>query len=212
VIGIALPVLNVVVVGEAISRLRAAGVDGAGALYAVIALYVLLGALLVASAVGLYGLKSWGRVLAFVFAGGAFAGVVLSVIIGMVIEGLPSDHPIAPIQFNAGAPALSPLYGIALLVDLNLPSVKPLFGAGAAPPAPRGAHPLAIVSLILSMVPFMLLTQLAALVVGIVALKKISASQGQFGGRGFAIAGVSIAGSILGLIATILIAVLALSK
>lgn len=65
------------------------------------------------------------------------------------------------------------------------------------------------------MVPFMLLTQCAALVMGILALRRIKSSQGRLTGRGFAIAGICISSSILlciGSVATLAISFYALSE
>jgi len=47
------------------------------------------------------------------------------------------------------------------------------------------------------MVPMMLLTQIAGITLGIIALSKIRKSEGAIGGKGFAIAGIVISSLIL---------------
>src|SRR5437762_3745019 len=64
----------------------------------------------------------------------------------------------------------------------------------ASPPPASG---LAIGSLVASLIPFLLLGQITGLVLGIIALRKIKQSHGAVGGKGFAIAGVTISGLIL---------------
>jgi hypothetical protein len=56
---------------------------------------------------------------------------------------------------------------------------------------------LAVISMILSMIPFMLLTQLTSLILGIIALRKIRNSGGTLSGRGYAWTGVIISSLIL---------------
>jgi Domain of unknown function (DUF4190) len=66
----------------------------------------------------------------------------------------------------------------------------------ATSPSPP-ASGLAIGSLVASLIPLMLLGQITGLILGIIALRKIKQSRGTVGGKGFAIAGVTISGLIL---------------
>jgi WD40 repeat protein len=66
----------------------------------------------------------------------------------------------------------------------------------AAPPVPQLSL-LALLSLIFSLVPFLLLPQIAALVMSLVALRRIKRSGGALYGRGFAIAGLCISTALL---------------
>jgi hypothetical protein len=103
----------------------------------------------------------------------------------------------------------TPLYGIITLVSLNLPHVRhwargvralkrgvppeQAFAPVAEPPVAK----LAVVSLVCSILPFMLLTQVIGLFTGIIALSKIKRSRGTLGGRGMALAGTIISSVFL---------------
>jgi hypothetical protein len=100
------------------------------------------------------------------------------------------------------------LYGIFLIVMLMLPDVRawarrselaPIAASdGSVTPTSRPpASGLAIGSLVASLIPFLLLGQITGLILGIIALRKIKQSQGTVGGKGFAIAGITISGLIL---------------
>jgi hypothetical protein len=58
-------------------------------------------------------------------------------------------------------------------------------------------------------IPFLLLGQITGLILGIIALRKIKQSQGAVGGKGFAIAGVTISGLILLFIIGVLVLLIA---
>ena len=105
--------------------------------------------------------------------------------------------------------ALSPLYGILAVVLLMLPDARNWARGFAARIQPGEADvpaatavtkptsPLAVISLVSSMIPFALLPQIVALVVGIIALTKIKKSNGALGGKSLAIAGIVISSVIL---------------
>ena len=131
----------------------------------------------------------------------------------------------------------APLYAIAVIVLLMLPdarnwargdrdvaAVGGLSEPQSATPSPPGyqpnpnalstvrTSPLAIVSLVCSMVPFMMLTQIASVVLGIVALTQIKKSNGALRGKGFAIAGIIISSVLIIFIATVIIFVTMVSN
>jgi len=62
------------------------------------------------------------------------------------------------------------------------------------------------------MVPFMMLTQIASVVLGIVALTQIRKSNGALRGKGFAIAGIIISSVLIIFIATVIIFVTMVSN
>jgi hypothetical protein len=110
-------------------------------------------------------------------------------------------------NFSVGI-GLFTLYGILLIVMLMLPDARawarrtelaPIgsTGGGVIPTSPPPASGLAIASLVASLIPFLLLGQITGLILGIIALRKIKQSHGTVGGKGFAIAGLTISGLIL---------------
>ena len=109
-------------------------------------------------------------------------------------------------------PALPLVYAIVILVILFLPETRAWARAGSgnipADPVPmdtpgpsnvmaRPTSGLAIASLVCSMIPMMLLTQIAGITLGIIALSKIRKSNGAVRGKGFAIAGIVISSLVL---------------
>ena len=127
---------------------------------------------------------------------------------------MPLGHAGSEIHLHTGAPALTPLYGILLLVMLNSRDARGWAArgvAGASATVPERTSGMAVASFALSLIPFAGITQLVGLILGIVALTQIRASRGKLGGRGFAIAGVAIASTIFLFLVGILVLVLASS-
>jgi hypothetical protein len=222
-VGPGLAILNLALGFVALHQLHEAGVTGgpATAVTVVMAIFVALGLLLALGGVGLVAQQRWGRWVSLIAAALTFPGLIAAVVVVKIVESWPYDHPLPSVSIIAGAPALSPLYGILLLVMLNLPEVRawargsvmaPAASAGVAPAPPAKTETLAIVSFALSLIPFLLLTQITSLILGIIALKRIARSRGALLGRGFAIAGVAISSAILLLIIGILVLVLVLSS
>jgi len=89
--------------------------------------------------------------------------------------------------------------------------------AGPVPAAPQKTSGLAIASLVLGILGFCTygITALVGLILGIVSLKKIKRSNGTIGGRGLAIAGISVSGAsfvFVGLLAAMLIPALSTAR
>ncbi len=205
-LGTLLALVNVFLVENAISVLERAGADGGGALRVEEVFFVIVGALLVVGGVGLSRGRRWGRVVTLVAAVGCVLGMlVVGGISGAVTALAEARHVSIPSVTTGGA--LSPVFGIALLVVLNLREARD-FGAGRAPVAPgtpgapvvpQQTSVMAIMSMVLSIIPFMLVTPLVGLILAIVALGQIKRSNGALGGRGFAIAGIVLASFWYGL-------------
>jgi hypothetical protein len=83
-------------------------------------------------------------------------------------------------------------------------------GSTAVPVAKTS--PLAVASLVCSMVPFMMLTQIAAFVLGIVALTQIKKSNGALGGKGFAITGIIISSVLILFVGSVIVFVIVVSN
>jgi hypothetical protein len=207
-------VINLVVIGKSISRLASLGADNSVLLpLGLIAMvFCLLGATLFLGGFGLLKERRWGRTCSLVFAFGSFAAVFLVNVTARVMSNLseigavsiPGLHQRENFSVGIG---IFTLYGILLIVMLMLPDARAWArNTGPAPvgstetvlpAAPAPASGLAIGSLVASLIPFLLLGQITGLVLGILALRRIKQSQGTVGGKGFAIAGVTISGLIL---------------
>jgi hypothetical protein len=215
VLGPLVALINLFIIGKSISRLADLGASN-GVLVPlglIIVLFCLLGAALFVGGVGLLKERRWGRTCSLVFAFGSFAAVFLSNVTARIMSNLSEigDVSIPGLHqqetFNVGS-GIFTLYGILLIVMLMLPDVRawarrtelaPLAsnGGSVTPNSRPPASGLAIASLVASLIPFLLLGQITGLMLGIVALRKIKRSQGAVGGKGFAIAGVTISGVIL---------------
>jgi hypothetical protein len=207
--------INLFIIGKSISRLADLGASN-GVLVPlglIIVVFCLLGGVLFLGGVGLLKERRWGRTCSLVFAFGSFAAVFLGNVTARIMSNLseigevsiPGLHQRE--NFNVGS-GIFTLYGILLIVMLMLPDVRAWARrTGPGVIAPNGtviatspsppASGLAIGSLVASLIPLMLLGQITGLILGIVALRKIKQSQGAVGGKGFAIAGVTISGLIL---------------
>lgn len=219
-VGLGLALLNFWLVEGAVSELSRHGISG-GALTALRVdelVMVGVGVLLAAGGVGLRGGNRWGRIMSLVAAGSTFLGVFVATATPRIAEALVErDYRGPAFSVPTGAPALTPLWGVALLVLLNLRDVR-AWASGltaeevAAQAVPERTNGLAVASFVLSMIPFALVTQLVGLILGVIALGQIKQSQGKLGGRGFAVAGIAIASSILALIGAIILFVVLLPK
>jgi hypothetical protein len=231
VIGPLLAIVNLIVVGNSIAEMKTQNApEGLSTFLEInIAIYFVVGALLVAGGVGLLLNRKWGRIWSLVAGVSCVLAILAVSIVNNVMKSLLATGalPLHPGQQSfyfrnvAGVAALSPLYGILLIVLLMLPDARAWATRGVAlsSSSGEGSDPkgivvpvrhtsgLAIASLVCSMIPFALLTQIAGLTLGIVALVKIKKSNGALGGRGFAIAGVVISGLIILFIGGILMAV-----
>jgi hypothetical protein len=215
VLGPLVALVNLVIIGKTISRLADLGASN-GVLVPfdlIIVLFCLLGAALFLGGVGLLKERRWGRTWSLVFAFGSFAAVFLGNVTARIMSNLSEIGEVSipglhqQENFNVGS-GIFTLYGILLIVMLMLPDVRawarrtelaPIASTGGsvASTSPPPASGLAIASLVASLIPFLLLGQITGLILGIVALRKIKQSQGTVGGKGFAIAGVTISGLIL---------------
>jgi hypothetical protein len=162
--------------------------------------------------VGLLKERRWGRTCSLIFAFGSFAAVFLVSITARIMSNLAEIGAVSipglhqQENFNVGI-GIFTLYGIFVIVMLMLADARAW--AARTEPASIGSSGtaittlspptsgLAIGSLVASLIPFLLLGQITGLILGIIALRKIKQSHGAVGGKGFAIAGVTISGLIL---------------
>jgi hypothetical protein len=214
VLGPLVALLNLVVIGKSISRLAKLGAPN-GVLVPlglILILFCLLGAVLFLGGVGLLKERRWGRTCSLIFAFGSFAALFLVSVTARIMTNLSETGAVSipglhqRENFNIGI-GIFTLYGIFLIVMLMLADARawarriepaPIASSGTViPTSPPPASGLAIGSLVASLIPFLLLGQITGLILGIIALRKIKQSQGAVGGKGFAIAGVTISGLIL---------------
>jgi hypothetical protein len=215
VLGPLVALVNLIIIGKTISRLANLGASN-GVLVPfglIIVLFCLLGTALFVGGVGLLKERRWGRTCSLVFAFGSFAAVFLANVTARIMSNLSETGAVSipglhqQENFNVGS-GIFTLYSILLIVVLMLPDARAWAKrTGPAAFAPNGtviatsvsppASGLAIGSLVASLIPLMLLGQITGLILGIIALRKIKQSRGTVGGKGFAIAGVTISGLIL---------------
>jgi Domain of unknown function (DUF4190) len=214
VLGPLVALINAIIIGRSVLRLANLGASN-GVLVPlglIIAVFCLLGAVLFLGGVGLLKEKRWGRTWSLVFAFGSFAAVFLVNITARIMSNLAEIGAVSipglhqQENFSVGIGVFT-LYGIFLIVMLMLADAR-AWAKGVEPGAvtpsgtviPTSSPPtsgLAIGSLVASLIPFLLLGQITGLILGIIALRKIKQSRGAVGGKGFAIAGVTISGGIL---------------
>src|SRR4051812_125312 len=226
VLGPLVALVNLFIIGKSISRLASLGASG-GVLVPlglIIAVFCLLGAVLFLGGIGLLKERRWGRTWSLVFAFGSFVAVFLVSVTARIMTNLAETGAVSipglhqQEKFGVGI-GIFTLYGILLIVMLMLADVRAwarggieMAGtgpAGAVAQAPAAeTSGLAIGSLVASLIPFLLLGQITGLVLGILALRKIKQSHGTVGGKGFAIAGVTISSLILLFIIGILVLLL----
>jgi len=224
VVGPLVALVNILIVGKSISRLVNLGAsNGIIIPLAFITLvFCVLGAVLFFGGMGLIKERRWGRTWSLVFAFGSFGAAFLVGITAKVLTAMSETGAVTipglhhQENFNAGIGIFS-LYAILVIVLLMLADARawasgrtqtaqaaiqtdPLDQASTAP-----ASGLAIGSLVASLIPFLLLGQITGLILGIIALRRIKESNGTIGGRGFAIAGVTISSVILLFIIGILV-------
>ena len=215
VLGPLVALINLVIIGRSIARLSSLGASSGVVvpLVLIIALFCLLGAILFVGGLGLLKEKRWGRTCSLIFAFGSFAAVFLVNVIARIMTNLAETGAVSipglhqQENFSVGI-GIFTLYGIFLIVMLMLADAR-AWAAGRMETAPVGssetvvtasappASGLAIASLVASLIPFLLLGQITGLILGIIALRKIKQAPGTIGGKGFAIAGVTISGLIL---------------
>jgi hypothetical protein len=227
VVGPLVAFVNLFVLGKSLSRLAGLGASKGIIIPLVLIaiVFCLLGAVLVLGGIGLIKERRWGRTWSLVFAFGSFGATFLVAITARVLTNLSEIGTVSISglhqneSFNAGI-GIFTIYGILVIVLLMLadarawarggsvmsgtPSTGATNQASAAP-----ASGLAIGSLVASLIPFLLLGQITGLVLGIMALRKIKQSHGAIGGKGFAIAGVTISSLILLFILGLLVLVIA---
>lgn len=225
-IGLALPAVNFLLVSFSIQKFQRIGLSETPALPLWITIWTFagLGILLASAGIGLINHAPWGRVLSMICAVLLFLGACVGTVDMHVAKALAEveyNGPPIYIEFVGAVPAFTPFYGVLTLVLMLLPVTRnwargvravkkgiPLEQVLAPTPAPP-VYTLAVISMVLSMVPFLLITQAVSLIMGMIALRTIRNSQGRLGGRGFAWAGVIISSLILlaigGLLATVLV-------
>jgi Domain of unknown function (DUF4190) len=227
VLGPLVALINLVIIGKSISRLASLGAskEVLAPLGLISVLFCLLGAVLLLGGVGLLKERRWGRTWSLVFAFGSFAAVFLANITAKVMSNLAEIGTISipglhqQENFNVGS-GIFTLYAILLIVMLMLPDARAWARRGepgtitpsgtVIPTSPSPpASGLAIGSLVASLIPLMLLGQITGLILGIIALRKIKQSRGAVGGKGFAIAGVTISGLILLFVVGVLVLLIA---
>lgn len=225
VVGPLLALVNLILIGRSISELeRQNAPDGLSVFFEInIVMFCVLGTFLVIGGIGLLCNRRWGRILSLVTGVLCVLSAMFAAVMSNVMENLLSSGaiPLRPGQQSfyfkgiSGVPGAAPLYGILLIVLLMLPTAREWArrghaSAGVVSPMPTITRPtngLAVASMICSMIPFALLTQIAGLILGIVALVKIRKSNGAVGGKGFAITGIIISSLILLFIGGILLLV-----
>lgn len=207
--------VNLFIIGKSVSRLASLGASNGilVPLGLIIVVFCLLGGMLFVGGVGLLKERPWGRTCSLVFAFGSFAAVFLVNVTARIMSSLSEIGEVSipglhyQENFSVGI-GIFTLYGILLIVMLMLADAR-AWARGSRPasitangtitatsPSPS-ASGLAIGSLVASLIPFLLLGQITGLILGIIALRKIKESRGTVGGKGFAIAGVTISGLIL---------------
>jgi hypothetical protein len=227
VLGPLLALINLVVVGKSISRLASLGASNSVLvpLGLIIVVFCVLGAVLFLGGVGLLKERRWGRTCSLIFAFGSFAAVFLANVTAKIISNLSETGAVSipglrqQENFNVGS-GIFTLYAILVIVMLMLPDARAwarrtepgaITPSGTviptSPPPPTSG--LAIGSLVASLIPFLLLGQITGLILGIIALRKIKQSKGTVGGKGFAIAGITISGLILLLVIGVLVLLIA---
>lgn len=218
VVGPLLAIVNLVVVSASISELeRRNAPEGISTFFEInIAIFCVLGTLLVIGGVGLIRNRRWGRIWSLIAGVSCLLSLMAVSVMNNIMQSLlrTGAIPLRPGQQSfyfrgvSGVTGFAPLYGILIIVLLMLPAAREwargstttqstgdgtgFAGPDAAPAASRPTSGLAIASLVCSLIPFALITQIAGLTLGIIALAKIRKSQGTLGGKGFAIAGVII--------------------
>lgn len=228
IVGPVLAIVNLLVVGQSISRLERMNAPPAVAtsLEINIAIFFVLAILFVIGGTGLLLNRKWGRIWSVIAAVFCFITLLAASIIPRVADSLlrTGAIPMRPDQSFAfkgvtGVIAFAPLYGILVIVLLALPDARAWargrtlydlgipdqIPGGGPVPAARPTSGLAIASLVCSFIPFALLTQIAGLTLGIVALVRIKKSKGRLGGKAFALAGVTVSSAILLFIGGILL-------
>jgi Domain of unknown function (DUF4190) len=215
VLGPLVALINAIIIGRSVLRLANLGASNGilVPLALIIAVFCLLGGVLFLGGVGLLKERRWGRTWSLVFAFGSFAAVFLVNITARILSNLAEIGAVSipglhqQESFGVGI-GIFTLYGILLIVLLMLAdarawarggrpaSITPSGTVTATSPSPP-ASGFAIGSLVASFIPFLLLGQITGLILGIIALRKIKESRGAIGGKGFAIAGVTISGLIL---------------
>ena len=226
VLGPLVALVNLIIIGKTISRLASLGASN-GVLVplgVIIVVFCLLGGVLFLGGVGLLKERRWGRTCSLVFAFGSFAAVFLVNVTARIMSNLSEINAVSipglhqQENFSVGI-GIFTLYGILLIVMLMLADVRawarrsePASITSSGSVVPTSSPPasgLAIGSLVASVIPFLLLGQITGLILGIIALRKIKQSQGAVGGKGFAIAGVTISGLILLFIIGVLVLLIA---
>lgn len=220
--GIGIPLANYFFVKEGIDKFVANGFSESVVLplWINIWMFVAIGGYLALSGLGLLGPTLWGRRMSMFFVGLAVIGAVVAVVNGNITKVLAEEefhkmhqHSMFAslrIEYFAAAPLFPPAYGLLLLVFTLLPPVRDWAKGTSAiqrglPPeqawAPMAKQPPvhngAMLSMVLSLVPFLLITQIVSLIMGIVALRAIRRSEGRYGGKGYAWAGIIISTLIL---------------
>ena len=186
-----------------------------------------IGVYLLIAGLGLLGPTRWGRWMSMLFIGIAILGAVVAMVNGVITKVMAEEeftrkHQHAMfasfhIKYFAAAPFFPPGFGALLLVLSLLPPVRDWARgkrvveggpspseAGAPASSPVQLHSPAMVSMVLSMIPFLLITQIVSLIMGIAALRTIGRSEGKLTGRGFAWAGIIISSLILSCMGSII--------
>ena len=180
-------------------------------------------AMLLIGGIGMARGKPRGRFWAFIYAALALPVGLLTIVAAKVLSAMVEvnggvQHPT---EVVFGGNCCSPLFAAVLAIMLLTGPTKAWLDdlkarrfagvPGAAPgtaPIHRPNSVLAIICLVISPIPLMLLPQLTAIILGIIALRRIRRSNGQLGGKWFAIIGIIIASTFFAIIGGIVLLVL----
>jgi hypothetical protein len=223
ILGLLLPVINYLFVAHSMQMFRDHGFSDRVILPLWVTIWTMtaVGLLLVLAGIGLLCHSLWGRILCILYAVVSVVGILVAFVC------MTTTVALAQVEFEEssrsseinerfiGAVVPSVLYGVLLVVMMFIAPTRDWVrgvrarkrglppemvwrhteaGGVTAPPV----HPMAVLSLILSLVPFLLLTQIASVLTGIIALWKIGQSAGRVGGKAYAWTGVTISSVLLG--------------
>jgi hypothetical protein len=225
--GIGVPIANYFMIKDGIDKFLDEGFSDNVVLplWITIWLFVGIGAYMVVSGLGLLGPTRWGRVLSMVFIALAMIGVITALVNGVITKVLAEEEfqrmhansyfAVLNIRYYAAAPFFPPAYAALMLVMMILPQVRDwargrtevrseIVSTSTVSSQQPQVHGPAMMSMVLSMVPFLLITQIVSFIMGIGAIRAINRSEGKLTGKGFAWTGIIISSLILGCMGSII--------
>jgi hypothetical protein len=212
VLGALLAILNIRTIGNSIWVLGR-GMPNKLSIMLIINImaFLCVGLLFVVGGSALVAKRRWGRAVSLLAAVFCFIAYLVNLMVSGVANGLLGDRSLQPrMGSTTGASwvliAATLTYAIVALSILSAPSIRNWAKSpGPLPVAPvRTTSVLAIIALVCSLIPF-ILSQIAALGLGIAALIRIRNSEGALRGNFIAIAGIVISSTLLLFIASLLV-------